>query len=143
MYLDSAQSGAPTVETAFVARDLLRRQDINKNSPRAYNNRHTSDARSSSRNFYRSDEGESRQVHVSEIERLERMLEDLKVKTCYKERNGPSAHYTAAGDDASSDDEHPFQALTAYGAPSPRGDANDTGFEGFTRVRLREHSTFL
>ena len=67
------------------------------------------------------------------------MLEDLKVKTRYKERNGPSAHYTAAGDDESSDDEHPVQALTACGVPSPRGDDEDTGFEGFTRVRRREH----
>ena len=67
------------------------------------------------------------------------MLEDLKVKTGYKERNGPSAHYTAAGDDESSDDEHPVQALTACGVPSPRGDDEDTGFEGFTRVRRREH----
>ena len=32
------------------------------------------------------------------------------------------------GDDASSDNEHPVQALTAYSAPSPRGDAKDTGF---------------
>ena len=138
-YLDSAQSGASTVETAFVARDLPRRPDINKNRPRAYNHRPASDARSSSRNFYRRDEGESREVHGSEIERLERMLEDLKVKTGYKERNGPSAHYTAAGDDASSDDEHPVQALTAYGVPSPRGDDEEPGFEGFTRVRRREH----
>ena len=28
---------------------------------------------------------------------------------------------------------------TAYGAPSPRGDNDDTGFKGFTRVRRREH----
>ena len=67
------------------------------------------------------------------------MLEDLKVKTGYKKRNGPSAHYTAAGDDASSHDEPPVHGLTAYSVLSPRGDANDTGFEGFTGVCLREH----
>ena len=61
--------------------------------------------------FYLSDEGESRQVHGSEIERLEWMLENLKVKTGYKECNGPSAHYTAAGDEDTSDDQHPVKAL--------------------------------
>ena len=77
-YIDSAQSGATTVETAFIARDLPRRQDMNKNRPLAYN-RHAPEASSSSASscsFFGRDEGESRNVHGSEIERLERMLVD-------------------------------------------------------------------
>ena len=50
-YLDLAQYGATTVETAFVARDLPRRQEINKNWPQAYNNSHAPDACSSSCSF--------------------------------------------------------------------------------------------
>ena len=67
------------------------------------------------------------------------MLEDFTVKTRYKEHNGPSAHHTAAGDEDSSDEEHPVKALSAYCAPSPRADAEDTCFRGFTRVLLRDH----
>ena len=56
------------------------------------------------------------------------MLEDLKVKTRYKESHGPSAHYTAAGDEDSSDEENPVKALAVYGAQSPRAEAEDIGF---------------
>ena len=66
------------------------------------------------------------------------LLEDLKVNLA-RQRHGPSAHYTAAGDEDSSDNEHPVKALAVYGAHSPRAEAEDTGFEGFTRVSLRDN----
>ena len=70
------------------------------------------------------------------------MLEDLKVKNGYKERHGPSAHYTAAGDEGSSDEEteeHPVKALAVYGVPSTHADAEDSGFESYTKVSRRNH----